>query len=56
MLTEKGKIAAKKIEEKIDQIVESAGLGVTQEDREIFYKTFKIISDNLQTICEKYGD
>ena len=56
MLTEKGKIAAQKTVEKIDQIVESAGLGVTQEDREIFYKTFKTISDNLQKICEKYGD
>ena len=55
-LTEKGKAAAKKIEEKIDQIVESAGIGITQEARESFYKTFKTISDNLQKICEKYGE
>lgn len=55
-LTDKGRLAAEKTVEKIDQIVESAGLGVTQEDRETFYKTFKIISDNLQKICEKYGD
>lgn len=55
-LTEKGRLAAEKTVNKIDQIVESAGLGVTQEERENFYRTFKQISDNLQKICEKYGD
>lgn len=55
-LTEKGKLAAEKTVNKIDQIVESAGLGITQEERVNFYKTFKTISDNLQKICEKYGD
>lgn len=56
MLTEKGKAVAEKISEKIDQIVIAAGIGVTEEDRAVFYKTFKTISDNLQKMCEKYGD
>ena len=56
MLTEKGKIAAEKTVGKIDQIVESAGLGISQEDREVFYRVFKTISENLQNICEKYGE
>ena len=55
-LTEKGKVAAEKTVNKIDQIVESAGSGITQEDREVFYKIFKTISDNLQKICDKYGE
>ena len=55
-LTEKGKVAAEKTVKKIDQIVISAGIGITQEDRDIFYKTFKTISDNLQKLCEKYGE
>ena len=55
-LTQKGKEAAEKTVNKIDQIVESAGIGITQEDREVFYRTFKIISDNLQKMCDKYGE
>ena len=56
MLTEKGKMVAEKTAEKIDQIVADAGIGVTEENRAIFYKTFKIISDNLQKLCDKYGE
>ncbi len=55
-LTQKGKDSAEKMVRKIDQIVENAGLGITQENRENFYKTFKIISDNLEKMCEKYGE
>lgn len=55
-LTPKGKDAAEKTVNKIDQIVESAGVGITQEDREVFYRTFKTISDNLQKMCDKYGE
>ena len=56
MLTEKGQKASIEIVKKIDQIVADAGIGVTPENREIFYKTFKTICDNLQKICEKYGE
>lgn len=53
LLTEKGVETAKRIVEKIDTIVESAGEGVTPEEREIFYKTLGKISNNLQKISER---
>lgn len=56
MLTQKGREVSQKIDNIIDKIVIKAGQGVTQENREIFYKTFKIISSNLQKMCDKYGD
>ena len=56
MLTQKGREVSQKIDKVIDKIVIEAGQGVTQENREIFYKTFKIISNNLQKMCSKYGD
>lgn len=55
-LTQKGVETAKGIVEKIDRIVESAGEGVTQENRGIFYETLQIISTNLQRMCDKYGE
>ena len=55
-LTQKGVETAKGIVEKIDWIVESAGEGVTQENRGIFYETLEIISTNLQRMCDKYGE
>lgn len=55
-LTQKGVETAKGIVEKIDRIVESAGEGVTQKNREIFYETLQIISTNLQRMCDKYGE
>lgn len=55
-LTEKGRAVSKEIDKKIDQIVANAGVGVTPENREIFYKTFKIISDNLHKMCDKNGE
>ena len=56
MLTKKGRLVSEEINKKIDQIVEKAGEGVSEENREIFYKTFKIISNNLHNMCEKYGE
>lgn len=56
LLTDKGREVSKKIDKVIDQIVVEAGQGVTEENREIFYKTFKIISDNLKKMCDKYGE
>ena len=56
MLTQKGREVSKKVDKVIDKIVLEAGQGVTPENREIFYKTFRIISDNLKNMCDKYGD
>ncbi len=56
MLTQKGCDTAKDIVKKIDEIVVSAGEGVTEENREIFYATLKTISNNLKKMCDKYGE
>ena len=56
MLTEKGKMIAEKISEKINGIVEKASLGLTEENREIFYQSLMLIGDNLEKICKEYGE
>lgn len=56
MLTEKGKKIAEKISEKIDSIVEKASCGLSAENREVFYQSLMLISDNLEKICKEYGE
>lgn len=55
-LTEKGKQAGKVIAEKIDSVLALTSEGLTEEKREIFYQSLTLISDNLQKICDKYGE
>lgn len=55
-LTQKGKEVGKEIAKKIDSIVENASLGLSDEARQIFYKSLVLISDNLQKICDNYGE
>ena len=52
-LTEKGVWVAKKISEKIDRILDEASVGLTEENRQIFYQSLNLISDNLEKICNK---
>lgn len=52
-LTDKGKIVASKIGEKIERILEEASVGLSEENRVIFYQSLSLISDNLEKICEK---
>ena len=55
-LTEKGKIVASQIAEKVDDIVDIASADMTMEERTKFYKNLTTISNNLQKICDKYGE
>lgn len=55
-LTEKGKEVGKFIAEKIDAVLASASVGVSEEHREILYRSLAIIGENLQQICDNYGD
>lgn len=52
-LTEKGKRIANKIGEKIERILEEAGSGLSEENRIAIYKSLKLISENLEKLCEK---
>lgn len=55
-LTEKGKEVGAYIARKIDNILEEASAGLTEENRAIFYQSLFLISDNLQKICDQYGE
>ena len=56
ILTTKGKKIAELIAIKIDKIVEAASQGLSEENRQIFYQSLMLISDNLHKICETYGE
>lgn len=55
-LTENGIKIGKDIAKKIDEIVNKASEGLSEEKRVMFYESLKLINDNLQKICKKYGD
>ena len=55
-LTEKGRRTARIIAEKIDKILEQASIGLSEENRLIFYRSLSLINDNLKKICELYGE
>lgn len=51
ILTEKGRTAACKIAEKVDRILDEVGMGMSDAERESFYRSLTVISDNLDRIC-----
>ncbi len=53
-LTEKGELVAKKVAEKIENIVAAASQGLSEAHRKIFYSSLTLISNNLDKICETY--
>lgn len=53
-LTEKGRVIAESLANKIDTVLDEAGQGLTEEDRVIFYRSLALISNNLENICKKY--
>lgn len=56
ILTEKGRQTGKQIVEKIDRILQDASIGLSEENRKIFYESLSLINDNLKNICENYKD
>lgn len=56
VLTEKGKEIAIIIANKIDNILNTASQGLSEENRIILYESLNLISENLNNICENYGD
>ena len=53
LLTEEGKQAAEQVQRRAALAVELAGAGMTDADREIFYRCLEGISSNLQTLCKE---
>lgn len=50
VLTEKGCIAADQVNQKANQAVETAGRGLSDESRKVFYESLGLIAANLQRI------
>lgn len=53
-LTDKGKITGKYIADKIDNILDVASEGLSNNDREIMYKSLELINSNLEKLCKNY--
>lgn len=53
-LTGKGLAVGEKIAKKVDQVVDLASLGLTENDRKILYKSLFVVSNNLAWICASY--
>lgn len=52
-LTEKGAEAGKKIYDAVDRVLDEVGVGLTDEQRKVFYSYLTIISDNLEKVTDK---
>ncbi len=55
-LTEKGELVAKEVAKRIEDIVERASVGLSEENRRVFYESLGLISNNLERIYENYGE
>ena len=52
ILTNKGKEAGKKIADKINGVLDAISGGLTDEEREAFYRSLSIISDSLEAVSK----
>ena len=50
-LTERGKIAASRVDERVRVAVEKAGEGLSDAQRRVFYSVLSLIANNLQGMC-----
>ena len=55
MLTPEGYERNKQLNEAIAMAVSKASSSLNEDDRETFYRVFFDITDNLETICDLYG-
>ena len=56
VLTEKGSSVGKKIADKIDGVLDQISVGLTEEERQSFYRYLSIISNCLEAIANKEGE
>lgn len=52
-LTDEGKAAARHVQERAALAVELAGAGLSDADREVFYRALELITANLQTLSKE---
>ncbi len=53
VLTEKGAVIGKKIGDKIDSVLDEIGIGLSDAERNEFYRSLSIISDSLEKVANK---
>ena len=53
-LTEKGMQAGKRIADKINAVLDGLSMGISEEDRAIFYRSLNIISENIDNAAKAY--
>lgn len=51
-LTEQGSAAAENVSRRAQVAIEQAGIGLDDEQRQVFYKVLALIADNLHAICK----
>lgn len=51
-LTEQGRNVCDQISQKIDELLQTYSNGISDEDREVFYRVFTVIADNLQEVSK----
>ena len=56
ILTEKGRVVGKQIADKIDRVLAQTALGMTDEERDAFYRSLTIISDTLEEISNQLDE
>ena len=54
VLTERGREVARDLADKVDGVLVLAGDGMSDDERDIFYRCLALINENLVTICDKY--
>ena len=55
-LTPDGTALTEKLEKKINSVLQMAGCGLDEKQREIMYSGLSIINNNLFEICENYKE
>ena len=53
VLTEKGAFVGKKIADKVDGVLDEIGIGLSDEERNEFYRGLSIISESLEAVANK---
>lgn len=51
VLTEKGLEVGRRISAKVDRVLEEISVGLTEEERQAFYRSLSIISDSLDAVA-----
>ncbi len=53
VLTEKGNVVGKKLADKIDSVLDEIGVGLSESERNEFYRCLTVISNSLEFVANK---